>query len=189
MHLWVLSGRGENAAYPPPSRTVILAILVSLYLNNEKDQPELRVSLLFQWLFLALNTWNYRSSSQFHGTGYHTLFLILFHCLPRIHILLLFLIVVQVQLSPFPPDQSPLPHPPPTLNPTPLWLCPWVLHTIPWQPFPFFPLYPSPLPSVSLFFISVTQVIFLLVCLFCSLSSTYRWDHMVFVPHRLAYFT
>ena len=29
----------------------------------------------------------------------------------------------------------------------------------------------------------------LLACLFCCLGSTYRWDHMVFVFHQLAYFT
>ena len=37
-----------------------------------------------------------------------------------------FLIVVQVQLSPFSPHHLPPPKtsPPPTLDPTPLWLCP-----------------------------------------------------------------
>ena len=40
-------------------------------------------------------------------------------------------IVLQVQLSPFSPHNSPLPHRslPPTLSPTPLWLCPRVLYT------------------------------------------------------------
>ena len=42
-----------------------------------------------------------------------------------------FFIVVQLQLSPFPPHNSSLPYPPlpPTLNPIPLWFCPQVLYT------------------------------------------------------------
>ena len=41
-----------------------------------------------------------------------------------------FVIVVQVQLSPFSTHHSPPPHPSPlpTLGPTPLWLCPCVLY-------------------------------------------------------------
>ena len=54
-----------------------------------------------------------------------------------------------------------------------------------------FPCYPSPCPSgycqFALYF-NVTGYI-LLACLFCWLGSTYRWDHMVFVFHHLAYFT
>ena len=56
------------------------------------------------------------------------------------------------------------------------------------DPSPFSPLslLTSPLVTVSLFFISMSLVI---SCLFCWLGFTYRWDHMVLVFHRLAYFT
>ena len=62
-------------------------------------------------------------------------------------------------------------------------LCPWVMHI-------FFLLTPSPSfiqpplsppTAVSLFHVSVS------LFLFCSLDSTYKWDHMVFVFHWLAY--
>ena len=61
----------------------------------------------------------------------------------------------------------------------------------PSPPFPSYPLPCSPLVTVSLFFISMSPVIFCLIffcCCCCRLGSTYRWDHMVFVFHRLAYF-
>ena len=72
-------------------------------------------------------------------------------------------------VSIFPPLLYPTPPtPPPTLNPTPLCLCPWVLYTCSLMTYPFFPPYlplPSPLVTVSLFFISVSLIIFcLLVC-------------------------
>ena len=57
------------------------------------------------------------------------------------------------------------PYPPasPTLNPYPLWPCPWVLYTWFLTTLPhFFPCYPpspSPLVSVSLFLISMSLVI------------------------------
>ena len=41
--------------------------------------------------------------------------------------ILSFFIVVWIQLSLIPHHH--FPTPPPTLNPTPLWLCPWVLYT------------------------------------------------------------
>ena len=78
-----------------------------------------------------------------------------------------FLIVVQVQLSAFHPYNShpPYPSPPPTLNPTALWLCPCALYTCSWWPFPFLlPLSPSHFSSgYCHFFISMSLVIF---CLF-----------------------
>ena len=79
-----------------------------------------------------------------------------------------FLIVVQVQLSPFSPHHSPLPPhtPPPTLNPIPLWLCPCVLYTCSLTILGLF----SPLSSlssllvtISLFFISMSLLIFCLL--------------------------
>ena len=80
----------------------------------------------------------------------------------------LFIIAVQIQLSPFPPYNSPMAHPspPPILNPTPIWLCLCVLYTcsltmLPLPP----PLSPplSPLVTVSLFFISMSLIIFCLL--------------------------
>ena len=47
-------------------------------------------------------------------------------------------IVVQVQLFPF----SLTTPPPLTLDPNPLWLCPYVLCTCSWKPFPLSPHYP-----------------------------------------------
>ena len=69
-------------------------------------------------------------------------------------------------VSILPPPQ---PSPPPTLDPTPHWFCPCVLHTCSWKTFLLFPplsLPTSPLVTVSLFFVSMSLVIFcLLVCL------------------------
>ena len=60
--------------------------------------------------------------------------------------------------------------------------CPWVIHTCSLSsPLPFFPtLSAPPLVTVSLLHVSVPLV---LCC--SSLDSSYRWDHMVFVFHRL----
>ena len=51
----------------------------------------------------------------------------IFKCL-KIYLFILF-IVIRVQLSPFSCHHFPLTPPPPTLSPSPLWLCPWVLYT------------------------------------------------------------
>ena len=78
--------------------------------------------------------------------------------------------MVQVQLSSFSPYHSnpPQPSPPPTIDPTHLWLCPWVFHTCSLMSLPSLPpVIPStsPLVTVSFFFISMSLVIFcLLVC-------------------------
>ena len=61
--------------------------------------------------------------------------------------LLFFLIVVQVQLSPFSTHHSlpPHPSPPSTLKPTPYGFVHVSFIHVPWLPFPYFPHYPSPL--------------------------------------------
>ena len=72
----------------------------------------------------------------------------MYHSLVFIYFLLLF----KYSLSPFSPHHSllPYPSPPPTLNPTPLWLCPCVLHTCSLMIFPpFLPLSPPPSPLVT----------------------------------------
>ena len=78
-------------------------------------------------------------------------------------------IVVQLQLSCLSPIACPCSIPPtPTVNPPPCpppcGLCPWVFYTcsLTWS-FSFFPLnppHPSPLVSVTLFFISMSLVLF-----------------------------
>ena len=100
------------------------------------------------------------------------LFLFLFFSFP-----LFFFIAFQVQLSLFSPHHSPPPQPssPPTLYPTPLWLCPWVLYicSIMTQPLlsPVIPF--PPLVTVCLFFISVSGYI-LLAGLYGGLGFTYK---------------
>ena len=90
-----------------------------------------------------------------------------------------------------PPHHPPHPSPPLTLEPTRLWLCPCVLYTCSLMAFPlFFLSIPLHLPLWLLPVCSLFQCpCFYFACLFCWLCSTYRWDHMVFVFHHLAYFT
>ena len=79
-----------------------------------------------------------------------------------------------------------------TLEPTPFGIVyVSVIHVL-WWTFPYFPpLSPSLLPSGYCQFVLYFNIsgYILLACLFCWLGSTYRWDHMVFVFHHLAYFT
>ena len=103
-----------------------------------------------------------------------------------------FFIVIHVQLSPFSPHHclSLQPSPPATLNLIPFGFVHVSFIHVPWWSFSFFPCYPpppSPLITVSLFFVQCVWLYF--ACFFCWLGSTYRWDHMVFVFHYLAYFT
>ena len=92
---------------------------------------------------------------------------------------LFFFIVVQVQLSPFSPHCSPSGF----VHVSFIHVC--------WWPCPFIPLLslpPCPGSCQFVLYFNVSDYI-LLTCLFCSLGSTYRWDHIVFVFHHLAYFT
>ena len=72
--------------------------------------------------------------------------------------------VAYISLPPLSPQPSPLP----TFDPTLLWFCPCVLYRCSWKPFLLLPpLSPPnfPLVTVSLFFISMSLVIFcLLIC-------------------------
>ena len=106
-------------------------------------------------------------------------------------LLLLLLLLLSTVVSIFlPPFLPPHPSSPPTFEPTPLWLCPWVLYTCSLMTLPLLslvnPLAP-PLWSLSVSYFHVSGSI-LLACLFCWLGSTYRWDHMVFTFYHLAYF-
>ena len=95
----------------------------------------------------------------------------------------------------FPPPLLPPSPPIPTSHPWsyPIWFCPWVLYMCSLKTLPLFsPIIPFfPLPSGQCQFILYLNVSssILIVCLFCWLGSTYRWYHMVFVFHHLAYFT
>ena len=105
---------------------------------------------------------------------------------PRILFIIHFLMAVQLQWSQIFPKCSPCPtHY--IVNP----YCPWLLYScsLTWQ-FPFFlPLCPSP-PLWSLSVFSLFPCFwFYFSPLFCWLGSTYKWNHMVFVFHHLAYFT
>ena len=83
----------------------------------------------------------------------------------------------------------PYPSPPPTFNHSPpLSLFMGPLYMFLDDPSPYFPCSPpSPLVTVILFLISMSLVLFW--SLVCFVDSTYRWDHVVFVFHHLAYFT
>ena len=92
------------------------------------------------------------------------------------------------------PTNPPPPHPslPSTLNPTPFGFVHVSNIYVTWWPFPYFPpsslsLLPSCYCQFALYFNAVDYIF--LACLFCCLGCTYRWDHMVFVFHCLAYFT
>ena len=100
-----------------------------------------------------------------------------------------------ITVVPISPHNSPPPYPPPppTFNPpSHVGFVHGSFIHVPWQPFPFFPPLPSfSLPSGLCQFVLHFSVFgfILLICLFCWLGSTYRWDHMVFIFHPVAYFT
>ena len=113
----------------------------------------------------------------------------------RASFFIIFLLLFKYGCLHFPPP--PLSPAPPTLTSHPqshpLWLCPCVLYiySLKTLPLPPAPITPSSLPSCYCQFVLYFNVsgYILLACLFCWLGSTYRWDHMVFVFHCLAYFT
>ena len=104
-----------------------------------------------------------------------------------------FIIVVQLQSSPLSPHYSSPPYPPSHIQSySPSVFFHGSFICVPWWPFPFFPLLsPSTLPSGHCHFVIYYHgsASILLPCLFCWLGTTYRWGHMVFFLHHLAYFT
>ena len=83
---------------------------------------------------------------------------------------------------------------PPSLCPSPhCCLSPWAVFICSLaNPLTFFhPYSPSPLPADSCQSVPCihASVSILFTSLFCSLDSTYKWDHMVFLFLQLAYFT
>ena len=94
--------------------------------------------------------------------------------------------VISLFLPPLPSPSHP--HSPPLILPLfglsmcPLYMCPITLH-------PFPPITSSHLPSSYCLFLISTSLVEIFCLLICFVGSTYRWDHMVFVPHCLAYFT
>ena len=81
-----------------------------------------------------------------------------------------FFIVVQIQLPPFSYHHFSPPHPlpPPTLHPSPLWLCPWVLYTCSLMNLSLLsPVNPLPSPLRLLSLCSLFQCLWLyFACLF-----------------------
>ena len=83
------------------------------------------------------------------------------------------------------------PHLPHSILPHPVVFVHASIIHVPWPFLVFNLLSSSPLPSGYYQFVLYFNVsgYILLTCLFCWLGSTYRWDHMIFVFHCLAYFT
>ena len=125
--------------------------------------------------------WFYRSlpCSSFSCKTHNIFFLNLFYCCSSTvfcHSLPPF------STSPVLPTSLPISIPP--------CYCPCVLYSCSCKPFTLSPYNPLPSPLWSLSACSQFHCLWLyFACLFCWLGSCYRWDHMVFVFHRLAYFT
>ena len=101
-------------------------------------------------------------------------------------LLFLFLLLFKYSCLHFPPHSPlPQPYPPPLV----LSMCPLQLFLKTLPPFPR--IIHSHLPSGYCQFVLNFNVsgYILLACLFCWLCSNYKWDHMVFLFHHLAYFT
>ena len=169
----------------------------------------LRKSLLFLvcWVFLSWKDVGFCqilfSASLEIFTGF-LYFVLLMWCISLIHFLFknIFWFFMSLFLKYFhccsstvvsisPHYSPPMTFPPLTLDPTPLWLCPCILYRCSLTTLsPFPPISPFHLPSsYCQFFLYFNVSGYILpACLLCQLGSTYRWDHMVFVFHCLAYF-
>ena len=92
-----------------------------------------------------------------------------------------FLPLAHLHLSspPFPPANS-------TLLSESMCLCATYVRSLE-NPFTFFHLVPQPRPSDSCQSVPCihASVSFVFISLFCSLDSTYKWDHMVYIEFKL----
>ena len=138
--------------------------------------------IAFQDWFTLLPGMNARHYSRpIKGEMYFSLFEILYCC--SITVIPIFL------------HYSSLPYPPPLLHlifpPLPIVLVHESFTHVSWLFLLIPPLPPSPLSSGHCQFVLYFHISgsILLACLFCWLGFTYRWDHMVFAFHCLAYFT
>ena len=164
--------------------------LMSLFFFFNKPNKYLQYkSIQFAFYFIFKNTWKCsRYIIPINESG--------FLCSIYIPVLLFFFrdfsyCCSSTVVSVFPPPLPP-PHTHHHLSPsTSFGFVHGSFIHVPWWPFPLFPplsLSLHPLVTVSLFFISMSLVLFC-TYLFCLLGSTYRWGHVVFVFHHLAYFT
>ena len=108
------------------------------------------------------------------------------YCYSFSYTLTLFLIVYIITVVAICTHLHPDPNPFPSSHHH-TYRCLWVMHMCflanPFTLFHPVSFPPSPLTAVSLFHMYMS------LFLFCSLHSTYEWDHMMFVFHWLASFT
>ena len=134
-----------------------------------------------------LNTWSLLYSYKKYIPLFSILFIYLFIYL--LNFLNFFYYYSITVVCIFSPSLHPTPAKPTSflhLHPPP-WFCPCVLYSSSDKPLSSLSPPHSPLAIVTLFLTSMSLVIFCLLFFFCWLCSSKRWDHMVFVPHRLAY--
>ena len=185
--------RQKTVLFPVWSSTVLSALDTrnySLYIQR-REYIERRPESYFKTLKLLGNVWTYwiafciAKASSVHCLKMAFLFFLWnkFRALRNsIQIItFFFFLIVNVQLSPFPPTTTP-PQPQPslpsTLDPTLFDFVHVSFIHVPWQPFPLSSHDPLPPPLVSLFLISIKYNYFLKVLIFYT---------CVYVTHMLYY--
>ena len=131
------------------------------------------------------------NSQQFHSMWFHSLFgwCVYFSSFVFLNVFN-FLLLCYYNCPNFTPLCTPPPSPPSRNPSSQCCLCLWVMHICPLSNLhhlsPSFHL-PPPLSELSVCFCASDFI--LLISLFSSLGSSYKWDHMVLVFFCLAYFT